>query len=395
MANRATHPAVDTVDQLELFDVGRPAPARPLVPDERRSGSNGDRGASTAEATSPETTRSHASADGVVLRALEEALAVARTAGDERPAPVVLAAYLGDLGAPPTPAPALGVSLRQARDEWLPRLEAQQRSESTLVGYRVAIDDLLAWSKAHDRDVLEEASIVDYLRSYRERASPKQSTYYRRFVLLRRFLRWVSSRHGLVDPFHDLEPPPKPRQESDSLTPRSSDGSSTRLATRSGTFPAWPSATSSSFSPSSSRGCDAPRSAPSTGGTFSSMAISRRCSSAVERAARHGASRYRPASRVSCRGSPTLTIPSRPTPSSVASRADGCSRRSSPTSSTVGRRSRPVHARHARAALAALTRAGPHRLRCDRCALSPLPGRKRESMTTTLRSNRPANLHAW
>ena len=61
-------------------------------------------------------------------------------------------------------------------------------------------------------------AIVDHLRSYRERASPAQSTYYRRFLLLRRFLRWVSSRHRLPDPFRDLEPPPKPRQESDWLT---------------------------------------------------------------------------------------------------------------------------------------------------------------------------------
>jgi len=36
-------------------------------------------------------------------------------------------------------------------------------------------------------------------------------------VLLRRFLRWVSRRDGVPDPFLDLEPPPKPRQESDWL----------------------------------------------------------------------------------------------------------------------------------------------------------------------------------
>ncbi len=95
----------------------------------------------------------------------------------------------------------------------------QQRSESTLVGYRVAIDDLLGWSEANDRDVLEEAAIVDYLRSYSERASPAQSTYYRRFVLLRAFLSWFARRNGLPHPFLDLEAPPKPRQESDWLTP--------------------------------------------------------------------------------------------------------------------------------------------------------------------------------
>ena len=53
---------------------------------------------------------------------------------------------------PPALPPAARVSLRQARDEWLRRLDAQQKSESTLVGYRVAIDDLLDWSDAHGRD---------------------------------------------------------------------------------------------------------------------------------------------------------------------------------------------------------------------------------------------------
>ena len=66
--------------------------------------------------------------------------------------------------------------------------------------------------------MLEEATIVDYLSSYQRRARPAPATYYRRFLLLRRFLRWVSRRDGLPDPFLDLEPPPKPRQERDWLT---------------------------------------------------------------------------------------------------------------------------------------------------------------------------------
>lgn len=32
-------------------------------------------------------------------------------------------------------------------------------------------------------------------------------------------MRWLSARHGIPDPFLDLEPPPRPRQESDWLTP--------------------------------------------------------------------------------------------------------------------------------------------------------------------------------
>jgi integrase/recombinase XerC len=87
------------------------------------------------------------------------------------------------------------------------------------VAYRVAIDDLLEWSEANGRNVLEEATIVDYLRLYQQRADPAQATYYRRFLLLRKFLRWVSQREDVRDPFVDLEPPPKPRQERDWLTP--------------------------------------------------------------------------------------------------------------------------------------------------------------------------------
>ncbi|HEX7255388.1 MAG TPA: hypothetical protein VF236_05615, partial [Gaiellaceae bacterium] len=41
---------------------------------------------------------------------------------------------------PPVRPSAGGLSLRQARDDWLRRLEAQQKSESAIVAYRVAID---------------------------------------------------------------------------------------------------------------------------------------------------------------------------------------------------------------------------------------------------------------
>ncbi|MGH3082592.1 MAG: hypothetical protein ACRDNP_00775 [Gaiellaceae bacterium] len=95
----------------------------------------------------------------------------ARAAADDRPALVVLASRFGDLGTPPVRPRAGGLSLRQARDDWLHRLEAQQKSESAIVAYRVAIDDLLEWSEANGRHVLEEAAMVDYLRSYQQRAA--------------------------------------------------------------------------------------------------------------------------------------------------------------------------------------------------------------------------------
>jgi integrase/recombinase XerC len=210
------HVDLDRGGQLVLFEPPEREAVDRVNHDERR---NGDPGAHAARAAGTRGALSLAGADRAVLSALEEALMGAREAGDGRPALVVLASCLDDLGTPRAPPPVDRVSLRQARDEWLRRLEVQQKSESTLVGYRGAIDDLLGWSESNDRDILKEAAIVDYLRSYRQRASPAASTYYRRFVLLRRFLRWACRRQGLTDPFHDLEAPPKPRQESDWLTP--------------------------------------------------------------------------------------------------------------------------------------------------------------------------------
>jgi site-specific recombinase XerD len=129
-----------------------------------------------------------------------------------------IAGYLAKLSADaaqPTPA---AVDLRQARDDWLRRLQTARRSASALTAYRIAIDDLLDWSSQNGRSVFEEATIVDYLAAYQRRASPAPATYYRRFGLLRRFLQWLSRRNGLADPFVELQGPPKPQQEADWLT---------------------------------------------------------------------------------------------------------------------------------------------------------------------------------
>jgi integrase len=148
---------------------------------------------------------------------------------DESPAPVtsnggdplaVIAGYLSQLASAPASAPQVPseVELRQARDDWLRRLQTSQRSKSTLTAYRVAIDGLLDWSSDHGRNVFEEATIVDHLAAYQRHVRPAPATYYRRFGLLRRFLGWLSRRSGLPDPFLELEPPPKPQQEADWLT---------------------------------------------------------------------------------------------------------------------------------------------------------------------------------
>ena len=162
------------------------------------------------------------SADQAASAALEAALVDARASDDDRPPLVVIASCLGQLNgssaSAPPPASCDGIALRQARDEWLRRLETSQKSQSAQVAYRVAIDDLLDWSEPRHRSVLEEATIVDYLTAYRQRAHPAPATYYRRFLVLRRFLRWVCRRVGALDPFRDLDPPPKPRQERDWLT---------------------------------------------------------------------------------------------------------------------------------------------------------------------------------
>src|SRR5215218_6729703 len=228
MAMRASRPlaGADAARQLELFDGTpvEPVRARDELPvartRPRHSYANLEAvPIESAERSEPAGRGPHADADRATLAALEAALVDARAAADDRPPLVVLASRLGEVGTPPVLPRTGGLSLRQARDDWLRRLEAQQKSESAIVAYRVAIDDLLEWWEASGRNILEEATIVDYLRSYQQRAGPAQATYYRRFLLLRKFLRWLSQREGVRDPFVDLEPPPKPRQERDWLTP--------------------------------------------------------------------------------------------------------------------------------------------------------------------------------
>ena len=140
--------------------------------------------------------------DHIALTALEAALRNARTARDERPAFAVIASSLVELGGAPVPS-------------------TTSRSDSLIRAYRNTIDDLIAWSDADERrgNLFDERTIVEYLEDYRRRCSPAPATYHRRFLLLRRFMRWLSSRHGIPDPFLDLQPPAKPRQESDWLTP--------------------------------------------------------------------------------------------------------------------------------------------------------------------------------
>jgi site-specific recombinase XerD len=166
------------------------------------------------------TTANFSPADRLAIGALEATLAQARDTDDERPALEVLAGSLVELGVRAAPSSRSSKLVARDRDAWLRRLQSAGRSESTVNAYRIAIGDLIAWTEReqHSRDLFDEQAIVDYLDDYRHRCSPAAATYYRRFVLLRRFMQWLSRRQGTPDPFLDLEAPPKPQQERDWLT---------------------------------------------------------------------------------------------------------------------------------------------------------------------------------
>ena len=160
------------------------------------------------------------SADRIALGALDAALAPARETGEDRPALEILAGSLAEMGVRAVCTTRSARLLTRDRDAWLLRLRSAERSASSISAYRHAIDDLLSWAQRRDRaaELFEERTIVDYLDDYRQRCEPAPATYHRRFLLLRCFMRWVSHRNGLPDPFLELQAPPKPRQESDWLT---------------------------------------------------------------------------------------------------------------------------------------------------------------------------------
>lgn len=158
--------------------------------------------------------------DRRALGALEDALADARECGDVRPPLAVVAACLEELGVALPERRHSSVSIDRARDDWLARLRSANRSASAVTAYAVALDDLLAFLERTGRTqrVFREETVVSYLDDYRRRARPAQATYYRRFMLLRRFFGWLSRRSGAPDPFAELEPPAKPQHEADWLT---------------------------------------------------------------------------------------------------------------------------------------------------------------------------------
>jgi len=160
-------------------------------------------------------------ADRAALAAITSVLVEARETGSVESPFAVIAASLAEFGVAVPAAPRRAETLvKRGREDWLRRLRTAGRSESALRAYRNAIDDLIAWGERCDRldDLFEEQTIVDHLDDYRKLKAPAAATYHRRFVLLRRFMRWMSQREGLRDPFVNLEAPRKPQQQSAWLT---------------------------------------------------------------------------------------------------------------------------------------------------------------------------------
>jgi len=155
------------------------------------------------------------------LGCIRQTLTEAREAGDRRPPFAIVASCLGELGVEIPISDRSPVRLEDARDRWLRRLRSSRRTESTVTAYRIALDDLMAWlaRRAERSAFVGEEDLVAYLEAYRRRRSPAPATYYRRFVLLRRFFRWVSAESAAPDPFLELDAPPKPQHAADWLTP--------------------------------------------------------------------------------------------------------------------------------------------------------------------------------
>src|SRR5205809_5590004 len=109
-------PGADAARQLELFDGTLAEPgARDELPvartGPRRSNANLAVPIESVERSEPAGAGPHADADRATLAALEAALVDARSAADDRPALVVLASRLGELGTPSVRPPAGGLSL--------------------------------------------------------------------------------------------------------------------------------------------------------------------------------------------------------------------------------------------------------------------------------------------
>ena len=104
-------------------------------------------------------------ADRVALGDLEAAPVLARETGESRPALVIVAGALVDMGVRAVCSTRSARLIPRDRDAWLWRLRSAGRSMSSIGAYRGAIDDLLSWAERRDRtgELFEEQAIVDYL----------------------------------------------------------------------------------------------------------------------------------------------------------------------------------------------------------------------------------------
>ena len=275
--------------------------------------------------------------DLVALGVLEAALSMARDSGEDRPPLEIIAGSLAESGVQPACGRRSARLLARDRDGWLLRLRSADRSASAINAYRHAIDDLLAWAERCDRvgELFEERAIVDYFADYRERCTPAPATYHRRFLLLRRFMRWVSQRNGLPDPFLELKRPRSHARRATGSPARSSHGCWRRRRVLSETTPAWPSGTTRAAGARDDRAsplradraglarCDARRAAP-----FAARALRKGRQAAPPAASQ-------PARRATSSAGVPSTTPPPPPRSSVALAGHGSSRRSSRASSAA------------------------------------------------------------
>ena len=157
--------------------------------------------------------------DRAALVALESSVADARDSGDGRPSLVLLAACLADLGAAP-PAPAADLpELHRARDDWLRRLRSSCRERERARRLPRSDRRPARVGGAHGKRCLRRDGDRRLPRPLPRACAASTGD------LLPPLLP-PAPLHALGqppltacrDPFLDLEPPPKPRQERDWLT---------------------------------------------------------------------------------------------------------------------------------------------------------------------------------
>jgi integrase len=160
-------------------------------------------------------------ADRAAVAALETALDEARRARDQRPPFLVLASAMANSASHLPRRDHLPISSRADVTSGCGDCAAVAGAKARCVHTETPSTTCSCGRNARAEQAScsksERSSTISITTSADSRL--RRATYHRRFLVLRRFMRWVSRREGVPDPFLDLDAPPKPRQESDWLTP--------------------------------------------------------------------------------------------------------------------------------------------------------------------------------